>query len=198
MKQETSIIEKYIDSLVDSNGNAHITVDLRHGNEIFEPYSSKRDLSSSLLSYIESVAKCIPLETPLIIDFIINPSDKPLAARIEKEYKTSCRFSFEEKRALTRKTWLRGWIMMGIGIFWLIIYMVFSVLLNNNAGNLIYAILSNVFSIVSWVFIWDAVDKWSFERRSYQVEMLRQGALAMADIRFIVSEEEKTKPEEKK
>jgi len=66
--------------------------------------------------------------------------------------------------------------------------------------NIFYFVLNNVFSIVSWVFIWDAVDKWAFEERDVQREAIKMAQLALSNIRFLVEEEDQVEdnPEDKK
>jgi hypothetical protein len=47
-----------------------------------------------------------------------------------------------------------------------------------------FDIASQVTSIASWVFIWDAVDKQAFERRDLKKQSLRWAQLCGAEVNF--------------
>jgi hypothetical protein len=182
-------VTEYVASLIGKDNKAHITLDLRHGNPIFETYSSGRDLSSSIFEYISNVAKYVPVTIPVSIDFIINPAEVPLENFIKRDVLTNYRFDFDDKRKQAKLTKAKGFAMMGIGVVFLLAYIVLVYFFNMNPDNLLLSILSNVISIVSWVFIWDAVDKWSFEQREYQKEALKVAQLCTADVNFIVEKD---------
>lgn len=188
-KSDEGLVENYTSSLIGSDERAHITVDLRHGNQIYETYSSHHDLCSDLYSYVEGVSKFIPVVIPVTVDFLITPQMKPEARDIEVMFDTNYRFEFDEKKEEAKRLNRKGWLMMAVGIFFLIVDVVFMSLQNVYPDNLLFFILNNVFSIVSWVFIWDAVDKWAFEEKDIQKEAVKMAQLALSEIRFIVEDE---------
>ncbi|MFA6620656.1 MAG: hypothetical protein WCS90_05970, partial [Bacilli bacterium] len=60
-----------------------------------------------------------------------------------------------------------------------------------------FDIASQVTSIASWVFIWDAVDKQAFERRDLKKESLRWAQLCGAEINFVTPQEKGKAGEQK-
>jgi len=192
-------VEDYAASLIGEDGRSHIKVDLRHGNQIFEPYSSKKDLSRAIFDYVEDVAKYTKITAKLSIDFIITPEYVPLESVIQSEYSGNYAFDFDEKKREHRKCLFHSSWMMAIGILFLSLYIGFSATSKNLAsrGKDVPAwidITSEVISIVSWVFVWDSTDKFCFERPSLRRESLRKAQLAGAQVNFIVmNESEKEK-----
>lgn len=199
-KNDDHLVEDYTASLIKSDDRAHIQVDLRHGNQIYETYSSHHDLCSPLYDYVQGVSKYVPVVIPLTIDFKITEAMKGDAIQIERMFLTNFRFEFDEKKDEAKKIKRKGLVMMAVGIFFLIVDVVFMSLQNLYPENIFYFVLNNVFSIVSWVFIWDAVDKWAFEERDVQREAIKMAQLALSNIRFLVEEEDQVEdnPEDKK
>lgn len=193
-------VENYAASLVGKDGRSHIKVDLRHGNEVFEPYSSKRDLSRAVFDYVEDVAKYTKITSPLSVDFIITPDYVPLEKVIQSEYWGNYAFEFDEKKREHRKCLFHSYWMMAIGILFLSLYIGFSATSKNltSQGKDAPAwidITSEVISIVSWVFVWDSTDKFCFERPSLRRESLRKAQLAGAQVNFLVLEENEKEKE---
>jgi hypothetical protein len=185
-KKQGNFVEDYTLSLIEDDGKAHIKVDLRHGNQVFETYSSHRDLCNDIFEYIEGVARYIPLAIPIVIDFLIPPDYESLENKISSEFFTNYNFNFDEKRREAHSVHLKGWLMMGIGILFLLVYLVFVVLEKTNSSNLFWFLGDQIFSIVAWVFIWDATDKWAFEEWGYKRESLREAQLASASVVFTI------------
>lgn len=185
-KKQGNFVENYTLSLIEDDGKAHIKVDLRHGNPVFETYSSHRDLSNDIFNYVEGVARYVPLAIPLVIDFLIPLDYEPIESQISSEFFTNYNFNFDEKRREARSVQIKGWFMMGVGILFLLVYLVFVVLEKTNSNNLFWFLGDQIFSIVAWVFIWDAIDKWAFEERDYKRESLREAQLASASVVFTI------------
>jgi hypothetical protein len=187
-------VENYAESLIEADGKSHIKVDLRHGNPVFEPYSSRKDLAHGIFDYVEDVAKYTKITSKLAIDFIITPDYVPLEGTIQTEYYGNYAFEFDEKKREHRKSLFHSYWMLAIGIFFLSLYIGLSASSKNiqAQGNDVPAwidITSEVISIVSWVFVWDSTDKFFFERPSLRKESLRKAQLAEAEVHFLVLKE---------
>lgn len=185
-KKQGDYVENYALSLIEDDGKAHIRVDLRKDNPVFETYSSHRDLSNNIFEYVEGVAKYVPLVVPLVVDFLIPPEYEELEGKIKSEFLTNYHFNFDEKMRQARSVKLKGWLMMVVGVLFLLVYLIFVVLEKHNASNIFWFLGDQIFSIVAWVFIWDATDKWAFQERDYKREALREAQLASSSIQFTI------------
>ncbi|MCH4278018.1 MAG: hypothetical protein LKF89_03775, partial [Bacilli bacterium] len=50
-------------------------------------------------------------------------------------------------------------------------------------------LIAEVISIASWVFIWDAVDKFFFERPSIKRKRVRFAQIANSEVNFVIKDE---------
>jgi hypothetical protein len=186
---QDDFVDQYAASLMKEDERAHIEVDLAHGAEVFDPYSSGHDLSSSLFSYVESSAKYLRVSVPVSVDFLVDPAKGVDQTRIEKEFKGNYRFNFDEKRhEITKcnRSILRLYIF---GILLIILTMVLTGLYHATSEGyaMYFDIASQVTSIASWVFIWDAVDKQAFERPDLKKQSLRWAQLCGAEVNFVLT-----------
>lgn len=199
---QDDFVEQYAAGLMKEDGRAHIEVDLTHDVEVFDPYSSGHDLSSSLFSYVEASAKYLRFSIPVSIDFLVDPLRALDHARIKKEFQGNYRFNFDEKRheiAKCNRSIL--WLYI-FGILLIILTMVLTGFYHSTEAtgqsyNMYFDIASQVTSIASWVFIWDAVDKQAFERRDLKKESLRWAQLCGAEINFVTPQEKGKAGEQK-
>jgi len=177
-------VGSYVQSLMKEDGKAHISVDLRSGREIFEPYSSRKDLSRSLFAYVEDVARYLKVSDEVAVDFRLEQTDPPLENCIRQEFEANYHFEFDEKRTASRRmAWLSA-VLVFVGV----VILVASSLMDffGPKTDLFLNIMSQVTSIVSWVFIWTAAEKFLFDRVALNKAALRAAQLADATISFII------------
>jgi len=199
---QDDFVDQYAAGLMKEDKQAHIEVDLAHDVEVFDPYSSGHDLSSSLFSYVEASAKYLRVSVPVSVDFLLEPARHFDQAKIKKEFQGNYRFNFDEKRheiAKCNHSILRLYIF---GILLIIVTMVLTGFYHSTeaagrAYSMYFDIASQVTSIASWVFIWDAVDKQAFERRDLKKESLRWAQLCGAEINFVTPQEKGKAGEQK-
>lgn len=187
---EDDFVDQYAAGLMKTDERAHIAVDLTHGAEIFDPYSSGHDLSSSLFSYVESSARYLRVSVPISVDFLVDPAKPIDQSRIQKEFKGNYRFHFDEKRhEIAKCTHSILWLYI-FGILLIIVTMVLTGFYHatSESYSMYFDIASQVTSIASWVFIWDAVDKQAFERRDLKKQSLRWAQLCGAEVNFIAAD----------
>jgi hypothetical protein len=184
-------VTRYVDSLMQEDGRAHISVDLRHGNPIFEAYSSQHDLSRGIFSYVEDVARYTKLMTPLSVDFIISPDKVDLEQTIVNEFNGNYVFAVDESRSDVSRCLHHAVVMLLVGVILTSIYIGLNAAEVAQGGNAseTYDVIKEIVSISGWVFVWDAVDKFFFDRPSLRRIMLRNVQLSRAKINFIVKNE---------
>jgi hypothetical protein len=181
-------VDQYAAGLMKDDERAHIEVDLAHGAEIYDPYSSGHDLSRSLFASVESSVKYLRVSVPVSVDFLYDPHQSIDQTRIQREFKGNYRFAFDEKRheiAKCNHSIIRLYI---IGVLLIILTMVLTGLYHSTqsqAYSMYFDITSQVTSIASWVFIWDAVDKQAFEKRDLKKESLRAAQLCGTEVHFV-------------
>lgn len=182
-------VENYSESLVKEDGRAHISVDLRHGNRIFETYSSRQDLAEDIYRYVEGAAKYTKITTPLTIDFLLPKDKESLETPIREQFISNYAFDFDETSHELKKCLWHALGMLSVGAALLLISITFSA--TNASPDRWVEIVEEIVSIASWVFVWDAVDKYFFDRPALRKEALRKAQLAQAEIRFrLLAEEE--------
>jgi hypothetical protein len=183
-------VETYAAELMKEDGKAHIEVDLCHGAEVFDSFSSHRDLSPTLFAYVESSVKYLRVSVPLSIDFALDPAKSLDQERIKKEFKGNYRFDFDEARhEIFRCNRQIIWLYV-VGIVFIALTSVFTGLSHQYSStdplaSTYFDVASQVLSIASWVFIWDAVDKQAFEKRDLKKKLLRSAQLCASEITFI-------------
>lgn len=181
----SDLVKDYSASLYGEDGKAHITVDLRRDSDVYEPYSSRKDLSKNIYSYVEGVAKYVKVSSEISVDFILEREDKPLEERIKREFIANYRFDFDEEQEQNKHIKTISGFLMFVGILFLVGYSLL-IYFNGSKTSLVMSVLSEVVSIVSWVFIWAAVEKYFFDRNEVRRESLRSAQLADAEINFII------------
>ena len=187
---QDDFVEQYAKGLMGEDGKAHIEVDLCHGAEVYDPFSNGHDLDPSLYSYVESSAKYLRVSVPVSIDFLIDPAKVPDEAKISKEFKGNYRFEFDETRHEIAKCDRAILWLYFVGIILILITSLLTGLYHHFSDNSIsgaeyFDIASQITSIASWVFIWDAVDKQAFERKDLKKKSLRSAQLCGSDITFV-------------
>jgi hypothetical protein len=189
MTSQNDYVGDYVKSLMKDDGRAHVSVDLRRGYPIFEPYSSGHDLSNEIFSYVESVIKYTKVYSPVTVDFLVTPDQVPLENSIKTEFLGNYRFDYDEKREEVRRLRIKSVWLFIIGVFFLIGSMVLSVFGNQqNDLAIFFTVSGQVVSIVSWVFIWAAVEDEFFDRGEMNRQALRKAQLAISEINFVVEE----------
>jgi hypothetical protein len=162
---------------IDENGAAVIDIYLANADNLFSPYSEKKVLNSDLMHYIDSQADPIPPDIPLIINFIVDDVSKVdqnyIQIAIKRYYWLSYKSMTKDLNRINVTSAL--FFLTGIGI--LVLY--------ETLNRLDIDILANqVILIGSWIFIWEAVSRFFFNRRAKQIERYNEGQMAVATVRF--------------
>lgn len=178
MEKRRGSINQFLENeYIDENGAAVIDIYLANTDNLFSPYSEKKVLNQDLMHYIDSQADPLPPEIPLIINFIVDDVSKVdqdyIQIAIKRYYWLSYKSMTKDLNRINVTSAL--FLLMGIGI--LVLY--------ETLNRLNIDILANqVILIGSWVFIWEAVSRFFFNRRAKQVERINEGQMAVATVRF--------------
>lgn len=199
-RSKTDWVKEQSDSMVESDGRAHVKVDLRKTTAL-NLYSGGTRIHPDILEFIEDEAIYTEVEKPLSIDFYVEEKDAKFDKLLAKEVKNHYLFKFSETKKQKSDVVKKSWNLLLAGIFFVIVYILMSYFSRNSDNmsrnaSLWLSIFSEVIDIVYWVFIWEAVDKFFFEQREVQRQLFRLTQLATADINFIAKgkwEEEKKK-----
>ena len=178
MEKRRGSINQFLENeYIDENGAAVIDIYLANADNLFSPYSEKKVLNQDLMHYIDSQADPLPPEIPLIINFIVDDVSKVdqdyIQIAIKRYYWLSYKSMTKDLNRINVTSAL--FLLMGIGI--LVLY--------ETLNRLNIDILANqVILIGSWVFIWEAVSRFFFNRRAKQIERINEGQMAVATVRF--------------
>ncbi|HNX16252.1 MAG TPA: hypothetical protein PKO28_02660 [Bacilli bacterium] len=162
---------------IDENGAAVINVQLNNTDNLFSPYSDKKVLNLDLMHYIDSQADPISPEIPIIINFIVDDVNKVDEVYIKRAIKRFYWLSYKSMTQELRRITITSAILFAIGIGITVIYQTLSRLNIDLFAN-------EIILIVSWICIWEAFNRFTFNRRAKQIERMNEGQMAVATVRF--------------
>lgn len=185
-------IQERKDKMMEEDGRAHVRIDLSSTDAI-NPFSGGTRLDQAVFDYVENEAMYTDVDELLSIDFIVKEKNEEYDRMLAKEVKNHYLFKFAETKEKKREVLRKSFGLLGAGILFVILYIIMSFLSNSidtsisTNGRMWLSIFSEVVDIIYWVFIWEAVDKFFFEQREVQRELLRLTQLATSDINIIQS-----------
>lgn len=174
------IVEEVTAKSMGEDSRAHVKIDLR-GEEIYEPYSGKGKINRDLFDHVKDEISYIKASVPVTLDFIIDPSEEQEVEKIKGLFTQMANFEFRDSSTSLKRNRIAVASCMVTGIILLVAYELFMFF---SSGNF----FGEIISIASWVFIWEAVDRYVFTRMGIQKDGLIQARLASAKIVFHVRE----------
>lgn len=178
MDKRSGSIDDFVENeYIDDNGTAVINIQLSNTDNLFSPYSEKKVLNQDLMNYIDSQADPISPEIPIIINFIVDDVNKVDEVYIKRAIKRYYWLSYRSKKKELRRLTITSAILFLIGIGITIVYQILYRLNVDLFAN-------EIILIASWVFIWEAVSRFTFNRRAKQIDLLNEGQMAVASVRF--------------
>ena len=158
--------------------NFIITIKAEKENQIFSEfnYNNKDTLSTELCDYISKNAKHAPKNKEILLNIYtkLNINSSEVTSAIKSHYK---REYFENKENLSKTTFTAA-VSLIFGILSLALIIVFHTITNN-------FYLTTVTEIMAWVFIWEAVDKFFYERLQIKQKCLTIQSLYIARVKII-------------
>ena len=137
-------------------------------NPLYEPYASPQDprIHPELLSYIKKEAQHLPPELPLAVEVEMEPSKKTRFQQFEAVLKKTIT---EEINALEIELKQQSHIALVLTALGILTFALIGLLSKINSGFGVKDLLS----IVSWVFLWRAVEIYFFERQKTKNEKVK-------------------------
>ncbi len=167
----------------DSEGLYHMRCDLRQG-EVFLPYSGGLSLEKGLFDYIEEGYGFAIRPKKVALDFYIDEEFLPQKDRVRRAYRRHYEGAILETRHNRFRNRIVVLILFLMGLLFLSGYVVATYFLKDD--DFFNIVVPEVLSIVSWVFVWAATERFFFESRSLKRELKKYQRLHDAKIHFIV------------
>lgn len=172
---------KFEEKHVFEDGKAYINVDLTKVDSPFSIYSYEDRINPEIYDYINQETLFLPVDIPVVINFdddgkYSNEMKNSIKRALIRHYS----LEYEDKRFLLHKSRMFGFLSLGIGLTLFILYVVSSIFVNNDNLRRIFEILQ----ILSWVFIWESVDRFALTGFDDTVDVLNAGQLALIEVQF--------------
>lgn len=179
MKQMRADAEATVQHSYDGEGREIIDMRVSCDDDFLSPYSvgDKPYISGGLAEFLDEAVKPLEVKRGLHIKIkgeTIDETEKPVYREALKNY---YRGRIAEVNAKLRRNLIASIVMLLIAVVILSVYVTMEVLGYN------YVVLELV-DIVAWVFMWEAVDQFVFERNLLKREYFRDCALYGAVISY--------------
>lgn len=163
-----------------ANGNAIVDIAVADLDDFYSPYSPKgyKLLNPEMVEYIDEYAKGIPISQELTLRISAENQSVEAKERIEKTIRRTYAEKIANINEDLQRNLLSSIIFMIIGLIFLVGVIITSAF---KFSDVIYEVLD----IISWVFIWEAVDVFFMERHKKRVEKIKYSKLAVAEIIFV-------------
>ena len=169
--------------MIGDDDKAYINIDLTKIESPFSVFSYERRLDQEIYDYIENEAFYLRVAIPLVINFDDGGKySDDLKNKIRRTVIRHYSLDYEDKRLEWEKGRRFGWIVLSIGLIFLLTYVLLSVFVFSPLGwdN----VMIEIICIMSWVFVWQSVDAFFFSGHRRKIDVLNAGQLALAEVRF--------------
>lgn len=173
-----NIIDAYSDLLRGKDECVHVYCNLSDDGDIFDKYSYRRFVNNDFYDFIEKTTYYLRPAVPLIIEADV-PLDfsKKDEESFRKDFIFHYNMNFENKKKSIRRNNIIATIMAIIGVILLALYVLFASIVKDN-------VIIELLSILAWVFVWEATDRFFFHSTELKVECFNAGQLAIAKLVF--------------
>ena len=173
---------KFEEAHVFDDGKAYINVDLTKCDSPFSIYSYDNRINPEIYDYIKQETEFLPTDIPVVVNFDDDDqySDE-MKDNIRKAVIRHYSLEYEEARYDLHKSRRFALFCMIIGIFFLALYVGLTFWLKDYQD---YKGFSDVVYIISWVFIWEAVDRIAISGITQTEDVLNYGQLALVEVQF--------------
>ena len=175
---ENKNVSKMIDLNLDENNNAVIDLMVLDSSVFLSPVCGDLPIiSNEVSSYLDNAIKTVPpsfdVKLKIKCKDIDEQQKKVYQSAIKNYYQNNCK---QDVRNLISNTWA-SFMMFIVGV---IIITIMIILTLKEVDQVWITILE----IIGWVFIWEAVDKFIFERRDIKKDLRKSNTFANAKIMF--------------
>lgn len=163
----------------DEKGRALIEIEIKDKSEVLSPFyaQDKGTINNEFANFLDNFSKSFPPRQELHLSFNcpeVNTKDEEIFSRAVKNYYLNSTIEAERKLANNTK---------------LLLVMILFSLISLTALFLVHHfgafwLIEEVFDIIAWVFVWEAVDSFAFQRSLLRYERQRNLSLYNSHISF--------------
>lgn len=187
-KTENRYSLRFEEAHVFDDGKAYINIDLTQEASPFSKYSYDTRINQEIYDYINQETWFIPADIPVVIN--LDDDGKyadEMKTKIKKAIIRHYSLEYEDKRHALHQSRKFGFFSLIVGLIILSVYIALSItfasLFSNNDANK-YQFFLEILNIFSWVFIWEAVDRFALTGFDETVDVLNAGQLALIEVQF--------------
>lgn len=185
-KQEKEELLKYVQRILDKDGNAVVDVQLGEGVERYNPLcpDGQKDLSGDIYDYIEAQTNVIPANIPLKIKFhgSFEEDEKEQIKKMMRQHYVMKSFDLSwDAVSNFRKTLLLA--IFGAAVIAVYLYLAIT-------GNNVF--MTEILSIVGSFSLWEAADGFLLERPHIRREMKNNDQSLNEQIEFVRPADERS------
>lgn len=171
---------RYENTTVQEDGKAYINVDLTKVESPFSVFSYDRRINPEIYDFIDNEVFYLRASIPVVINFDDGGeySDE-MKDKITKAVIRHYSLAYEDKRIEYTKSIMFASIILFVGILILLAYILISLTLLKDSN-----IYIEIVAILSWVFCWEAVDRFLFSGHERRIDVHNAGQLALAEVKF--------------
>ena len=170
------------DALMGDDGKAYVNVDLTKIDSPFSIFSYNRRMDPEIFDYIDSQVFFLRAEVPVVINFDDGGKyDETLKERIRRYVKRHYTLEYEDKRMEHRKSIVFAFLLLLSGLIILTLHFLFTYTLSDVKSAEPFNELT---LIITWMFVWQAMDLLLISGHNKRVEVYNSGQLALAEVTF--------------
>ena len=163
----------------DEKGRALIEIEIKDKSEVLSPFyaQNKETINNQFANFLDNFTKSFPPRQELHLSFNcleVKPEDEEVFSRAVKNYYLNSTIEAERKIANNTKLLLVMILLSIISLTALFLVHYFGV----------FWLIEEVFDIIAWVFVWEAVDIFAFQRSLLRYEKQRNLSLYNSFISF--------------
>ncbi|MGN1258896.1 MAG: hypothetical protein ACI4T8_01480 [Christensenellales bacterium] len=182
-KQKIEDLEERVEDAesyeISATGNAIIDVNAKSVEDFYSPYSPTgyRLLNSELVSYIDEYIEGIPAKQGFELRLQTNLLEPEEKSKIVATIKRTYAEKIANINVELKHNFIQSLLFCLIGIGFMLLLFI--------SNTLEWGFIADcVLDILSWVFLWEGVDTFCFERFKQNKLKLKYAKLVMADIKF--------------
>ena len=162
---------------VDENGRGIIDVGAENYDDIFSYYdlNGENVLDNEFSEFLDKKANAIPQKIELALHFHVKDANEQKCDEIDKVLKNNYKRELRAVNRLLQRNAKNTLYLLFMGLFSLGIYVTLYIL---NA----YFLVTYIFDLISWVFLWEVVDNHFIVRKNLQDKRLQMYRFVRADI----------------
>lgn len=176
LERRVEVAESYD---VSASGNAIIDINAKSAEDFYSPFSPSgyRLLSPELVAYIDEYVQGIPAKQGYELRLQTNELEKEEKSKIVSTIKRTYAEKIANINVELKHNFLQSLMFCLIGVGFLLLLLV--------SRKLEWGFIPDtILDLLTWVFLWEGVDTFCFERFEQNKQKVKYAKLVMADIKF--------------